>query len=81
MINETKEHETSFASRRLNQETELEENDRLAQELIRTIHVANRDMMDKLMVNSYFYESMNKQTFRRETSKTGWKRHSSAPKE
>ena len=50
MINATKENDTSFASRSLNQEHELEENDRLAQELIRTIHVANRDMMDKLTV-------------------------------
>jgi hypothetical protein len=50
MINATKENDTSFSSRSLNQEQELEENDRLAQELIRTIHVANREMTDKLTV-------------------------------
>jgi hypothetical protein len=50
MINATKENDTSFSSRSLNKEQELEENDRLAQELIRTIHVANREMTDKLTV-------------------------------
>ncbi|CBY14102.1 unnamed protein product [Oikopleura dioica] len=48
MINATKENDTNFSSRSLNKEHELEENDRLAQELIRTIHVANREMTDKL---------------------------------
>ena len=51
MINATKENDTNFSSRSLNKEHELEENDRLAQELIRTIHVTNREMTDKLTVN------------------------------